>query len=50
MNGMASYIGSIFSKEYVQKEILMLSDEEVAQMEKQIAAEPPINPEEGEQQ
>ena len=34
-----SYVGTYFSKEYVKKHILMLSDEEVEEMEKQIKDE-----------
>lgn len=41
LNGVANYIGSMYSKEYVQKEILKLSDEEIAEIEKQIAAAAP---------
>lgn len=49
LNGMASYIGTIFSKQYVQKEIMMLTDEEITAMESQIAAEPPMNDEDNNQ-
>ncbi len=49
LNGMSNYIGSIFSKEYVQKEILMLTDEEISAMESQIAAEPSMDDEDNAQ-
>jgi len=36
LNGVAGYVGQFFSKEYVQKNILMLSDEEVKQIDSEI--------------
>lgn len=33
------YVGTYFSKEYVRKEILKMSDEDIEEMEKQLAAE-----------
>lgn len=41
LNGVANYIGSLYSKEYVQKNILKLSNDEIAEIEKSIAANPP---------
>lgn len=41
LNGVANYIGSLYSKEYVQRNILKLSSDEIAEIEKAIAANPP---------
>ncbi len=40
LNGMATYIGNLYSKEYVQKNILKLSDDEIAEIELQNTADP----------
>lgn len=40
LNGMATYIGTLYSKEYVQKHILKLTDEEIAEIELQNTADP----------
>jgi hypothetical protein len=40
LNGVAPFVGQFFSREYVQKKILMLSDEEIAEINSQIASEP----------
>ena len=40
LNGVSAFIGTLYSKRYVQKEILKQTDEEVAQIEKDIAQEP----------
>ena len=54
LNGMAQYVGQYFSKEYVQKEILKMSDDDVNLVAKQIEGEAqevePQPYEEGEQQ
>jgi hypothetical protein len=42
LNGMSSYIGSLFSKSYVQRKVLMLTDEEIAEIEKDLAKEEPF--------
>ena len=42
LNGMASYIGTLFSKSYVQREVLMLTDEEISQIESDLALEQPF--------
>jgi hypothetical protein len=41
LDGLANYIGpeGFFSKEYIYKNVLMLSDDEIAEMKKQIEAE-----------
>jgi hypothetical protein len=41
LNGMANYIGSLYSKEYVQKHILKLTDDEIAEIEAANEANPP---------
>ena len=38
LNGVVPFIGQLFSKEYVQKNILRFSDEEIGLIDKQIAA------------
>ena len=35
------YIGTYFSKKYVQKQVFRMSDEEMESMQKEIDAEPP---------
>ncbi len=40
LNGMANYIGSLYSKEYVQKNILKLTDDDIAQIELDNKADP----------
>lgn len=52
LNGMAQYVGQYFSKEYVQKEILKMSDDDVKLIQQQIegeAQEVEPQPYEGEQ-
>lgn len=44
LNGMANYIGSLYSKPYVQKNILKLTDEEIQQIEQDNEANPPEVP------
>jgi DNA-dependent RNA polymerase auxiliary subunit epsilon len=44
LNGMANYIGSLYSKEYVQKNILKLTDDEIAEIEASNTANPPEVP------
>jgi DNA-dependent RNA polymerase auxiliary subunit epsilon len=44
LNGMATYIGSLYSKEYVQKNILKLTDDEIAEIEASNTANPPEVP------
>ena len=39
---MASYIGTLFSKSYVQREVLMLTDEEIEQIENDLKLEQPF--------
>jgi len=42
LNGMSSYIGTLFSKTYVQKKVLMLTDEEIESIEKDLQLEQPF--------
>lgn len=42
LQGASSYIGSLFSKEYVQKEILMLTDEQLEVINMQLQIEEPF--------
>jgi hypothetical protein len=42
LQGASSYIGSLFSKEYVQKEILMLTDEQLEEINMQLQMEEPF--------
>jgi hypothetical protein len=44
LNGMATFIGSLYSKEYVQKNILKLTDDEIAEIEASNTANPPEVP------
>ena len=41
LNTMEPYIGEWFSKEYVQKHVFRMTDEEIKRMDKQINKEPP---------
>ena len=43
---MQNYVGDYYSKEWVQKNVLMLSDEDIAKMSKEIAGETEEEPEE----
>lgn len=45
---MQNYVGEYYSKEWVQKNVLMLTDEDIAQMNKEIAGETEDEPEEEE--
>ena len=40
LNGVATYIGTLYSKEYVQKNILKLTADDIAQIELDNAADP----------
>ena len=40
LNGLAASIGTVFSKRYIQKNVLMLTDEEIDTIETEIMAEP----------
>ena len=40
LNSMEPYIGDWFSKEYVQKHVFRMTQDEIANMEKQIHGEP----------
>ena len=42
LQGASSYIGSLFSKEYVQKEMLMLTDEQIEEINMQMQMEEPF--------
>jgi len=42
LNGMSSYLGTLFSKGYVQRNVLMLTDEEIDTIEKEIELEQPF--------
>ena len=44
LNGMSNYIGSLYSKEYVQKHILKLTKDEIAEIEAANEANPPEVP------
>lgn len=44
LNGMSNYIGSLYSKEYVQKNILKLTKDEIAEIEAANEANPPEVP------
>ena len=44
LNGMSNYIGSLYSKEYVQKNILKLTEDEIAEIEAANEANPPEVP------
>ena len=47
---MQNYVGEYYSKEWVQKNVLMLSDEDIAKMKKEIDGETEEEPEEEEPQ
>ena len=38
LDQISQYVGDYFSKEYVQKHVLMLDDDQIDKMEKEIAA------------
>ena len=40
LNGLAAYIGTFFSKRYIQKNVLMLTDEEIEVIETELLSEP----------
>ena len=40
LNGLAAYIGTFFSKRYIQKNVLMLTDEEIDTIETELLSEP----------
>jgi hypothetical protein len=42
LNGMSSYVGTLFSKTYIQKKVLMLTDEEIESIEKDLQLEQPF--------
>ena len=44
LNGVSTYIGSLYSKEYVQKNILKLTEDEIAEIEASNEANPPEVP------
>ena len=46
MDMIQQYVGEYFSKEWVQKNVLMLSDEDIEQMNKDMAGEAEQEPEE----
>lgn len=50
LNGVSQYIGTLFSKRYVQKKILMLTDEELEDMDKEMQLEEPMPEAEGGQE
>lgn len=39
---MSQFVGMFYSKKYIQKHVLRLRDEEIEELEKEIAAEPPM--------
>jgi hypothetical protein len=41
INQMQPYVGTYFSKQYIMRTVLRMTDEEIAQMEEQIESEPP---------
>ncbi len=43
LDQISQYVGMYFSKEYVMKNILHFSDEDIASMDKQIASEPQMD-------
>tara|TARA_B100000902_G_scaffold53232_2_gene59955 strand:+ start:8369 stop:9937 length:1569 start_codon:yes stop_codon:yes gene_type:complete len=47
---LSNYVGEYYSKEWIQKNVLMLSDEDIAKMEKEINGEAEEEPDEEEQQ
>jgi hypothetical protein len=40
LNGLAAYIGTFFSKRYIQKNVLMLTDEQIDEIEEELLGEP----------
>ena len=40
LNGLSAYIGTFFSKRYIQKNVLMLTDEEIDTIETELLSEP----------
>ena len=40
LNGLAAYIGTFFSKRYIQKNVLMLTDEDIETIETELLSEP----------
>ena len=40
LNGLAAYIGTFFSKRYIQKNVLMLTDEQIDEIEEELLSEP----------
>ena len=49
LNSIEPYIGNYFSKEYVQKHVFRMTEDEIDMMQKQIKKEPPPEGEEGEE-
>ena len=47
LDAVQSYVGTFFSKEYVQKKVLRLTDNEIEEMQKQINKEANTDPEDG---
>jgi len=47
---MSNYVGEYYSKEWIQKNVLMLSDEDINNMAKEINGEAEEEPDEEEQQ
>ena len=47
LNQIEAYVGTFFSKEYVQKKVLRLTDNEIEEMQKQINKEANTDPEDG---
>ena len=50
MDQISNYVGEYFSKEWIQKNVLHFSDEDIEQIQKEIAGEQEEQPEEEEQQ
>jgi len=50
LDQISNYVGEYFSKEWIQKNVLMLSDEDIEQMKKDIEGESGEEPEEQEEQ
>ena len=47
MNNIEAYVGTFFSKQWVQKNVLRLTDLEIEDMQKQINKESGMDPEDG---
>jgi hypothetical protein len=45
---MSQYVGTYFSQDYIMRNVLQYSDEDIAKMQKQIKTEEPIEPPEDE--